>query len=515
MRVVAPVLIVGLGLFTACSGESATSTTQTQSGVPPTSTSTTTSTTVSTGETPSTPAAVPPATTTSIGPMDLPFEIDDSSEPRPVSEAVLISSDWIQLDSGPLTVRWSAVHAWTGDEIVIWGGERLGGGGAFGDGAAYNVATGEWRTLSDGPLPAATEAAWAWTGDELVIWSQMSFAAAWQPDTNTWRTIEDWPLIARGYGRAAWTGEVILDANRGLLVDPDTGAARAIADPPGMQERASVLWADGYLVAVTGDGSYDLQADIWVDMPQSGLTPLATAGTWTGDEVVAVDYEMSASAYDPVTNTWTPYPDVPLRFFECFPRAYTLRGQPVAQHCSGIGAWDSGRQMWIPLAYPRPSIHSPDAFSTGERLFVWGRDGFYELKPDALDAPARVVAGISLFDIHDDWSLVSTQANPTKLTLQHVSGDQCTVTAIHAGARGVLAQYLSPEPVVVELVSYVGGNPYPALKIEPDNVDQRRHLVWATGTTDVVDVACVGENDVEEVAQRIWTQYQNADSDGD
>lgn len=447
-------------------------------------------------------------TTTPLGDLGLPFEVEDATVPRPIPPDLATSADWTELDRGPLDPRWPGVVAWTGEEIVIWGGEQRGGGRALAGGAAYNPETDSWRMLAEAPLGAVSEPAWVWTGDELIVWDYET-AAAWDPDDNTWREIEIWPLSPSFYRRAVWTGDVILDVNSGLAVDPNTGASRSIAEPPGFQKRASVVWADGYVAAVTSDGIYNLASDSWTDMPDSGLTPLATAGTWTGSEVVAVDYEMNAAVYNPYTNTWSGLPELPLRFGECFPRVHTFQARPIVEHCAGIGVWDSDNQLWTPLAYPNVTdIHTPSLIAADDHLYAWG-SSFYRLETQSVSQPHRLVVGISYLDRPDDWTVVSVNGGPTiQVELISADGDACTIRAIHADARATIHSYLDEDAVEAQFTPHVGGSPLNAVRIDPGAFDEFHHLIWAQGTTDVIDLACETEEAVTHIAVRIWSPWQ-------
>lgn len=437
----------------------------------------------------------------------LPFEITDRVERRPIPDDLRVSDDWVVLDPGPLSPTGSAAMIWTGGQIVIWGGEALGEGSTRSSGAAYRPDTETWTSLGPAPLVTSSEA--VWTGDELITWSGGRMAAAWQPESNTWRTIEDWPLQGSYYPLAVWTGEEILDVDAGALVDPTTGASRPIATPPSLHERASVVWVDGYLVSVTGEGVYNLDTDTWTDMPDSGLTPLATAGATLGDQMVAVDYDMQASQYDPVTNSWTPYPEVPLRFSECFPRVHTFRQRPIAEHCSGLGVWNPDRSHWMPIAHPNPNASST-VIAAGDRLFVWG-EGFYEFVGDP-DQPSRLAVGISNLDVPVGWRVTTVSSvnsgDSIEVEMQSSREDSCTITAIHADSEGVLFSYIVDTPVVVAVQPHVGGEPTEALEVLQGEVDDRYHLVWAAGTTDVIDLACDTQTDAEQLAPRIWSPYQ-------
>jgi hypothetical protein len=437
--------------------------------------------------------------------VQVPFEIDDQFERRPVAEQFLVSDDWSELDHGPLEPRWPAVVTWTGEEIVIWGGETIGGSSVVSGGVAYRPDTGVWREMSPDPLRDAREPGWVWTGEELLVWT-FEQAAAWQPESNTWRTIDPWPLSPSFYRRAVWTGEGILDGFAGLLVDPGDGSSTPIADPPDPHERASVVWVEGYLVSVTGEGAYHLATDRWMEMPESGLTPLATAGVVFDDVLIAVDYEMHAGRYDPTTNEWTTWPQLPLRFSECFPRIHVVGDHPIAEHCSGMVVWDQDGGQWIPIAYPLIDT-AATVVAVGDRLFVWG-ERFFEFVGD-LESPARLAVGTSIFDRPDDWEVTTVIGEVAIVVeLESFDGESCTINAIHSGAEEVLASYIDVEPVVTEVQPYVGGEPTSAFEVEIRQIDDRFHLVWATGTSDVIDLACDTRDAAEQLAPRIWSPFQ-------
>lgn len=103
--------------------------------------------------------------------------------------------------------------AWTGTEMLIWGGQSA--SGALGDGARYNPTTDAWRPLSavGAPSPRWGHTA-VWTGSELLIWGGTSDArsgqgrgdgAAYNPVTDTWRPISPTSApVPRGGHAAIW-----------------------------------------------------------------------------------------------------------------------------------------------------------------------------------------------------------------------------------------------------------------------------------------------------------------------
>jgi hypothetical protein len=126
---------------------------------------------------------------------------------------------WGDLPPSPLDDRWGAFSAWTGDELLIWGGYAWSGGDGEGprsDGAAFDGAA--WSTLPAGPLPALMRhnGVAAWTGDELWIvggtggvdGTRLSrAAAAYRPATRRWRKL---PAVPEPIGGGAWVGDQLV-----------------------------------------------------------------------------------------------------------------------------------------------------------------------------------------------------------------------------------------------------------------------------------------------------------------
>ena len=88
-----------------------------------------------------------------------------------------VTNSWRSIAASPLTPRGFHVAAWTGEEMLIVGGngER--------DGAAYNPATDSWRPIEESPLLVGPSSVMespgaVWTGQELVIWDISSNQAA-------------------------------------------------------------------------------------------------------------------------------------------------------------------------------------------------------------------------------------------------------------------------------------------------------------------------------------------------
>ena len=446
-------------------------------------------------------------------PAPLAYAIADETEPRPIPPEAALSPDWEPLADFPFPERWPAVVAWTGTEIVLWGGEPVGGGSGMATGAAYDPATDTWREIATAPVPSIeqSQASWVWTGDELVVWTRDAYA--WNPDTDTWRVIEDWPLPPNYYRRAVWTGTEIIDIDGGLGVDPVTGASRPIADPPtGFDQRTSVVWGQGLVVPVPRGPVYEAAADHWLETAWSGLSPNATAGVWTGRRVVAVDYEMQAAAYDPGAGQWSSLPIVPLRFFECAPRAHEVRGKALVEHCSGYALLDQD-DRWQTLAHPDVTAPPSWTVSTGDAVYAWTGSAFARLRNAALDGDIRRrVVNTSILDVPDGWRVVSTGARDEWIQVDVLTPDglRCVVVGAHVDAATALRDHATESSEVATVDPIVGGTPVEALLIPDDGtaLSAGPHVVWATSTTDIYDVSCPTADLALDLAAHVWSPWQ-------
>lgn len=105
---------------------------------------------------------------------------------------------------------------WTGDRMIVWGGQR--DGVPFGDGAAYDPATDSWEQLSASSAPAARfNHAAVWSGQEMLILGgsnssgELASGAAYNPATGIWRPLSSsGSPLARTEATAIWAGTELL-----------------------------------------------------------------------------------------------------------------------------------------------------------------------------------------------------------------------------------------------------------------------------------------------------------------
>ena len=74
---------------------------------------------------------------------------------------------WEDIRPAPIAGRTPAATAWTGKEMVVWGGFST---TELNDGAAYNPADDTWSQLPLSPLLGRQGHAMAWVGEKMVVW---------------------------------------------------------------------------------------------------------------------------------------------------------------------------------------------------------------------------------------------------------------------------------------------------------------------------------------------------------
>jgi hypothetical protein len=229
------------------------------------------------------------------------------------------SRTWKALPPSPLSGRSLTTSAWTGREFLVWGGTDLNSWPyeGFADGAAFDPATGRWRTLPLAPIDGRAPMS-VWTGEELIVWGttvrvedRPQDGAAYDPATNTWRRIADAPIELTD-GTAVWTGEEMIVF----------GAALHGGNVP---ETETAIGA-----------AYDPAANTWRELPRSDLSPQASTAAWSGREMIAWDYLNGTAAYDPFADRWRELSRVPIDDYECIPQSVSVPGQAVFGNYCGV-----------------------------------------------------------------------------------------------------------------------------------------------------------------------------------
>jgi hypothetical protein len=348
---------------------------------------------------------------------------------------------WESLPASPLEGRSSPAFAWTGQELVIWGGWDGGFRDPpyFDDGAAFDPVSGTWRTLAPAPIQERTAFS-VWTGEEMIVWGSRERAqrrldgAAYDPSTNTWRTIADGPIDITD-GSAVWTGEEMIVFGAALDGNNHADTPTAIA------------------------AAYDPASDTWRALPPSDLSPQAMTAGWLDGELIAWDYDQASAAYDPGTDAWRSLPDVPLRFSECRPKSVATSRAVLGEFCGKTVVFSPAEDAWqrIPMPVPDPpggccSIVEPAA--AGDVAIVsshfYGEDlGAVDRRTFVYNPPAVMSPDPSAAGAQPDPFVPATQRGDGEVRMPVIFPDGSRATLVYPFALDLAALGVQPD------VSYI------------------------------------------------------------
>lgn len=332
-------------------------------------------------------------------------------------------STWTELPASPLSGRYGHVTVWTGERMLVWGGNGANGDGEpVNDGASYDPATKRWAPMvpsPSGPLGAATA---VWTGSRMLVWgtpfggpgadavATSQVGAAYDPVADRWTEIGPSPLRAVGGHSAVWTGSRMLvwggsvgeaSIADGASYDPATNRWTRLSPTPlaARFDHRAVWTGDRMLVwggfageespsrVAFGDGAaYDPATDSWAMLPAAPIPGRAMhAAVWTGGTMVvwggsgATGLLADGARYDPATGSWLVLPASPLTA-RLFHSAVAAQGSMLIwggmddQGTSNDGAaYDPLADAWA--MFPDGSIGPRSGHSavwTGSAMIVWG-----------------------------------------------------------------------------------------------------------------------------------------------
>jgi N-acetylneuraminic acid mutarotase len=359
---------------------------------------------------------------------------------------------------------------WTGTEMIVWGGFDQVSPPATNTGGRYNPSTDTWSSTATGagtPVARRKHAA-AWTGTEMVVWggttggADMATGGRYSPSTDSWMpTPTGSGPSGRRFHRSVWTGAEMFvwggsstsgHVNTGGLYYPVTDSWRATSTGPNVPSPrvgASSLWTgtqvivwgggDAFQTLLVSGGLYNPASDTW--LPTSIGTNVPTARyshsiVWTGTKMIVwgglsvhceqicngdccYDLFNTGARYDPATNTWTPTStgtNVPIPRYG-HTAVWTGTQMVVWGGSDGSGTsmdtgglYDPVLDTWLPTSTGANLPQARDAFKaawTGTRMIVWG--GQDEGNPTQFELSSG-----ALYDpLADAWTTMSS-LNPRR-----------------------------------------------------------------------------------------------------
>jgi hypothetical protein len=202
----------------------------------------------------------------------------------------------------PAVVGHTAI--WANQEMIVWGGIIVGGGNVTtNQGARYLPGPNQWLPLlsANAPSPRAGHTA-IWTGTEMIVWGgadsgnqTLSSGGRYQATAGMWTYVNSSGAPSPRYGHVAvWTGTRM------------------------------IVWGglDNTQTPLSSGGIYDPMNDTWAPMSNMGSPFLngpvdrnvvsPQAAVWTGTRMIVWGSSTGSpgAVYDPMTNTWSPLPQL-------------------------------------------------------------------------------------------------------------------------------------------------------------------------------------------------------------
>ena len=320
--------------------------------------------------------------------------------------------------SGAPTGRIKHTAVWTGNGMIVWGGQ--GSGGVTNTGGIYDPIADTWSATATSGAPASRLAHTAvWTGTEMIIWGGWNGASTYFNDGAAYDPINGWSAIAtpnsfvgRWDHTAVWTGtEMIVWGGNTSLGLSNTGAA------------------------------YDPTTNSWRALPSSGLLERAEhTAVWTGTEMIVWGGNTNlgpgndGAAYNPTTNSWRPIADPPVGFLGRANHTAVWTGSEMivwgGNTNSGVvntgAAYDPARNTWRLISTtnaPAPRLDHTAIWTgpAGISMVIWGGDDFFTSFND----------GVRYDPVTDRW-------NATDLTINDVPTARFDHTAVWTGTEMIV-----------------------------------------------------------------------------
>jgi len=147
--------------------------------------------------------------------------------------------------------RWNFAAAWTGRELIVWGGNNR---TLLNDGGRYNPAENSWQTITTIDAPTARNGEMAvWTDTELIVWGgqdrrhTFNDGGRYDPVANRWTALPGGAPASRQAHTTVWTGREIIvwggDGGGGIYLNdggrfnPSANSWTAILPSPTKDEK--------------------------------------------------------------------------------------------------------------------------------------------------------------------------------------------------------------------------------------------------------------------------------------
>ena len=351
---------------------------------------------------------------------------------------------------------------WTGQEFIVWGGLDL-EDRVFISGGRYDPITDTWTAMSEANAPEGREGSHStvWTGREMIVWGgnrvgglppyTLDTGGRYDPQTDTWKTMSSQGApSARKQHRAVWTGsemiawggwDVVDVYDTGARYNPDTDTWEPMSQTGAPTARVNftavwtgnemLVWGGVGLEGYFGDGGrYDPVRDVWspvstVDAPAGRIFHTML---WTGEEAIvwggkdANEYFGDGGRYSLASDTWTPVsvsdaPEERIGHFAAWTddRMVVWGGESPGQSLQSGGQYDPHTNTWTPTSIgdaPPGGVVS-SAVWTGSLMLVWGGGHEYWIAGFSVSLTRPLYIGSRYDPVLERWTPMAADDSPT------------------------------------------------------------------------------------------------------
>jgi len=351
---------------------------------------------------------------------------------RPVSE--------ISAPSG----RWNHSATLSGAKMIVWGGiwidPQLAQGVTLDSGGVYDLASDTWLPTGtlNAPPPREMHAA-AWTGTEVIIWGgwdrvSLYTGGRYDPGADRWLPT----LAGNGPGNLSdpamiWTGsQMILWGGRkdgdfvaaGFRYDPvvDSWSAMSERDAPDPRSGSKAVWSGEEVIilgggdgtqGLIGGGRYNPLTDSWQSISTDGAPPFYVTVAWTGSETLVWNgpQVLPSARYDPAMDTWRPMstanapPQVDATGVWTGERFIVWGGNLGGVPQNTGGRYDPLTDSWTSTSLLSAPGGRQDhtAVWTGTEMIIWG----------GRQTPFLTNTGAAYNPVSDSWKALPTEFSPS------------------------------------------------------------------------------------------------------
>lgn len=318
------------------------------------------------------------------------------------TQRVVAAGEWVNFEAVPLTPRAFPLIAWTGREVVIFGGGVGPSDGKaaqdLNDGAIYDPVTDAWHSMAAAPFePPLAVPTGTWTGSELLVvgvpCKEQSAegtsvsdcvpgglkAGAFDPTGNKWREVTVPPVLSDGghqYGIEAlgYSTEGSVFALKGGYWIVSRGGTWTELPMPPLRARSLCVVGDQLLaVNYTDDSTYQDQLNA-LEQAQGEIPPSDLVLPELRSTMSVATLDLSSRDWETIPRSGIEGAAPQYLNSTCAPNGvYVYSAGKADRPESSNARFDAAARSWEPIAAPPgdPNVDPPAVF-VDDRLIIWG-----------------------------------------------------------------------------------------------------------------------------------------------